>query len=402
MADDQNIIKIPVKKADGTFEYKTLDEIKALKAAATKPVAPATVTPPPAPVTPPVPVQVVPPTPPPAPPAPPKPPEPPPKPTNWMEKNKPVAPPKPAPNKADGVALLDEKLLPADKLGPSTKTGSPLISLPRDAEADAIIKKLKFAVPANVLNRLRTLIQLRLKDVRSVEQTTEALLRAERDGGVGLTVDQTRALLSSLPGELTAPLEDELPSTATPFNNFKNGNAVAKPALAKIMPAPAKPPVVTPPPAQPKAPIQPAVPMTKEKVIDTFAKNTEPPMFKLNSALGPKPIIKDITMKSAPLGPNDEIRSFSLTDFRRLSGKPEEAALRLKQKFVNLRDESILLYLDAVAAWKVSPLYTEYVTTAITALAKKQRIDAPATDPKRITLPEMLAIVTMERQLDYL
>jgi hypothetical protein len=67
----------------------------------------------------------------------------------------------------------------------------------------------------------------------------------------------------------------------------------------------------------------------------------EDPFMKLAADSRAKSSMKDIIAKPAPVGPTDEIRSFGLTDFRRLSSKPEEAALRLKQKFINLQGESI-------------------------------------------------------------
>jgi len=111
--------------------------------------------------------------------------------------------------------------------------------------------------------------------------------------------------------------------------------------------------------------------------------------------------MRDITIKQTNIGPINEISTLTLTDFRRLSSNPEEAAMRLKQKFINVKDESILLYIEALDAWKTSPLYTDYVLAAIASLASGRSL-ATLTDAKLIRLEEMKALIGMERQLTYL
>ena len=55
----------------------------------------------------------------------------------------------------------------------------------------------------------------------------------------------------------------------------------------------------------------------------------------------------DVKTKPTSLSPLDEIQYFSLIDLRRLSSKPAEAVARLKQKFINLKDESFVLFMDS-------------------------------------------------------
>lgn len=377
---------ILVKKADGTFERRSLDEIKKMKAGGTstsvqvaQPVAlvvPEARLPEPA-KAPQMPTLVE------------------KKAVPMMLKPLPVVKPM---TKDDSKSLLEEVL-------PKSSTSAPLISVPRDAQADEVIKKLSFSVAPSVLNRLRTLIQLRLKDIRSTDQTKETLLRAEKDGGVGLTTEQASEVLNQLPNdEMLIPFEEHLPATTASLKTF-NHVATAQPKLQTINSLVPNPimstrAMVATQPIKPAAPIP--TPADKQKFIDTFVKNNpEESFFKLATELKQKPVMHDITAKNTPMGPTDEIRYFTLTDFRRLSANPEEAAMRFKQKFVNLRDESILLYLDAVSGWKASPLYIEYVTTATAALSKKIRLGS-VVDLKKISVPEMRAIITMERQLDYL
>ena len=65
-------------------------------------------------------------------------------------------------------------------------------------------------------------------------------------------------------------------------------------------------------------------------------------------------------VKKSSVGPVDELRNFTLVDFRRLSDKPEDAVEKIKDKFDVLREESFLLYLNGKEAWQSSPLCLQY------------------------------------------
>ncbi len=100
------------------------------------------------------------------------------------------------------------------------------------------------------------------------------------------------------------------------------------------------------------------------------------------------------------MGPVDEIKYFSLIDFRRLASDPNEAASRLRQKFIALKDESYLLYLDALNAWHTSPLFCEYVENLAVALTSHQTLNSVlGADKENIQMSEVQAIINMEKTL---
>ena len=63
---------------------------------------------------------------------------------------------------------------------------------------------------------------------------------------------------------------------------------------------------------------------------------------------------------------------------------------------MNLKEESILLFFEAVSAWRVSPLYRDYLAAVSESLVKRVQL-ARAPDKLRIQLPEISALVEMER-----
>lgn len=290
----------------------------------------------------------------------------------------------------DFSAPLSEELAPAVNPGPK-------VSANRIDQVDAIIKKLSFTFSAHNLNRLRTIIQLRLKDVRSVEQTKDSLLRPELDGGMGLAAKQAEEIMK----KCEVKPSPTVPENVSPLKPRLGGGtkivANTLPALRPIPPFPATSTpnnafVHSPHPALSRANMGPQVEPRPGALV---------PAFKLSSAPEPKPMMHDVVGKPMEMTPVDEVHYFSLTDFRRLAADPAEAARRLRQKFSNLKEESIVLYLQGLTAWRNCPLYLEYLGTILSMLSSGQKLPAPR-DRNLLQFSELTAIVAMEQTLEYL
>ena len=248
-----------------------------------------------------------------------------------------------------------------------------VVPAPPMGQVDEIIKKLGFNIPADYANRLRSLIQLRLKDVRSEEQTKEAGIRPFNEGGLQLSKEQADMLVeacrtkkmvpvagkgSLTPFRMTAGISDERqrPRTEVSDDNKDSSTALRSARNDRMM-------------------------MT-DKMMPA-----------------PKPVIRDVVAKPVNMGPVDEIKYFTLTDFRRLASNPEEASHRLRQKFIALKDESYLMYLDALRAWHESPLFANYMEAVHSAVMNKRGLGADSTDKTKIQMPEILAIINIEGDL---
>lgn len=303
-----------VKKADGTFVRMTLDEVKKMRfgGGSTRDNKPAP----------------------------------------------PVAPPRPA-NPA-----------PPKKEAVPFKAITPLVSANRLNQVEEVQKKLRFSVPVDLQNRLRSIIQLRLKDIRSAEQTKDKVKQAVKDGGLGL-------------GEKEA---DELSSVCDIIlgREMKNKNLDSVPVLKRKAPLPMVEPEELPTNATP---------------FNSFV-HGEKRVFPPRSIA--KTVMEDVTPpKPVEMGPIEEIQYMTWVDFHRLSAKPAEAAARLKQKFLNLRDESVLLYIDALSAWHKSPLYTDYMKAICQSLKERRKLSASlGTEAGKINLEDILALVKMESELE--
>ncbi|MFA5062307.1 MAG: hypothetical protein WC526_04130 [Patescibacteria group bacterium] len=329
MPDQNQQPMVRVKKADGSFVMMKLSDLRKQNA----PPQPAP-KPTPKPVQPPAPIRQQ-----------PKPQPQPPK-KNWT--------------RDDASSLLEEKLGLKDNSAPTT-------SQTRESEVDKVVAKLDFKIPQEFKNRMRSVIQLRLKDLRSDEETRETAVRQTKDGGLGLLPAQAEKLLKACQEvELR-----EMPTKDAPFNPFER-----KPAVN---------PVSAPKFNAPK----------KEEIIKKF----EPSFSLSNSQPAIKPFVRDITASPIEMGPVEEIKYLTISDFRKLSDKPAESAKRLKQKLLNLQDESFLLYMDGVEAYHKSPLYLDYLNAVCESLANRRTLAATLTDKNRIQLGEIDALIEMEKEL---
>ena len=366
MADNQPTIL--VKKADGTFVRVPLSELKKKEVG---PAASTTSTTPVVPVTPkeitPFVLET----------------------KSWIKKSSPIAPvisrekvggafSEPQKEKpGDFKSLLEEENeIIMSKLAPKT-------SVSRDSDVDAVVKILSFSVPSSFVGRLRTIIQLRLKDVRGVNETHDLVLRSIKDGGLGLTESQA----------------DELEQKCVAQMN-KSEKGDVQPLKAK------KTAIIESPVDLPQKFVEPPVPANTAPfnsfVHDDLVKkmvDQDREEFKISSAFKPKPVIKDITFKPVEMGPVDEIKFFRLIDWRRLANNPIESANRLKQKFINLKEESVLLFFDAIKAWRESPLFLEYIESLNSAFNKNTKLDILQSDKEKINLEEIKALVKMEKEL---
>jgi hypothetical protein len=305
-------------------------------------------------------------------------------------------------SKDDAKSLLEEPI-------PGVGRGMPLTSENREKQIDAVIQSLSFRPATGNTSRLRTIIQLFLKDVRGETETREILRRPEMEGGMGLSVGQTEEVVNKTKtsGAKTAasastppPLKTVIPALKAKFDPTESARLEKEiPALrpvSKPMEA-VKPTTAVRTEERKFADVQASKAVLNDEITKVTLSEAEP--FKIGGGQ-PKTSMHDVKAPPIELGPVDEIRYFSLVDFRRLSTSPTEAATRFGQKFINLKDESIVLYFEALDAWASSPLHHDYLAVVSEALEKKLPLARVAAgDSRRIQLPEIKAIIQMEKAL---
>ena len=260
----------------------------------------------------------------------------------------------------DYKSLLEEEL----ETAPAGAEGKTLPAK-RDREINKVLAGLSFTWQEALLPRLRSLIESRLKDIRTDDQLLVYITKAEASGGLGWSQTQARELLGLIQQVLTKP--------------------IASQPRAQTVSLPPVPPLKAP------SPRQQAEPSARPKAWGDA-----------------KPILHDVRPvepdKQQSLGPIDEIRNMTLLDWRRLVDKHASAVAIMLEKLANFKMESFVWYLQAVQAWQASPLYEQYKAVIKQALASRLKFsDLLNNQPNKddLKLAEFMALVQLNKQINY-
>ena len=128
----------------------------------------------------------------------------------------------------------------------------------------------------------------------------------------------------------------------------------------------------------------------------------------LNVKSQERPWMHDVQMPVVPkkrgVGPLDEMGSFSLVDWRRLGPSAQAAGSVLLSKFETLKEESYLIYMDALQSWYNSPLYHEYQSVLAGSLKTGNTVIdilQNKTGGEDLSLDEFKSIVQLNHRLVY-
>jgi len=221
--------------------------------------------------------------------------------------------------------------------------------------------------------QVEKIILSRLKDVRSLAETREALVRLDRGlGGIGFDIDEIVSLIEKYRRQVEEAISsgkiDELAISGpkkdkTDTNNydFIKDREVGK-----------------------KKPIKA---VTKISLKSKYKKQTD-------------------NFGHSAVGPVGEIASLSLSEFRKLGNNPDEAAEWVHEKINLLEDESVLKRADGIRAWKQSQPYRLYLTLGAISMQTKNNIERVIQDQKSkgeeyLTADEFNAIAQLNRKLTY-
>ena len=244
----------------------------------------------------------------------------------------------------DHKSLIEEELTSEDVVDTDTKK---MIPHQRDAHVEMVLKNTNLELSDDLAERLRLLIQSRVKEIRDDEKVLEYCIRPAQNGGLGLSQEKAQ--------ELVLAIRDAMHLEPLMLHD----------AVNKLYQ-----PVAT------KNPIK----------LDQKRRTHIPQPMPLVS--GQKPVLHDITPGNPSavqnrtigasfetMGPIDEIARFTLVDLHRLGSDKQRVIELLKTKFIVLKEESFVLFLDAVQAWLHCPLYHQYEELIVLALNTKQTLN---------------------------
>lgn len=261
------------------------------------------------------------------------------------------------------------------------------------AVADQLVTNLLVAAglhfPDPLLERRsRTIVQARLKGIRSDAETLDLLTRDPKIGGLGLTSEVANELMAQLVVR-AAQLHDQLIQLIAP----------PPPPPAAPPPPPIPQPSPTPMPVQPPRPVFPARRLTP---------NTQ--MVRPRPFTSERTRLDDIKHVDGrtpqTTGPVDELHAITLEEFRTLGVGTPEAIQKLKEKFDALAKESYALRIQGIMAWRSSPLSQLYLNIGQESMETRQPVGQLVTQRRQrneptLTEDEFSAIADLNRVLRF-
>lgn len=318
-------------------------------------------------------------------------------------------------NREDKISKVEDKVTKA----PGAPAASPL---PKSREEAIVMLTNEVMNEAGIRfpgeyqdDRLRNAVSSRLREIRDWPETEDTLSKPLNAGGVGLRPEAVAKIKASLEpravriaeelykkekqqtvealknerraeeGRKTARANaetrelDELYSQVTGkksesgntdhgSRNMDQGSA-ARPAMAKPALAPlAKAPTLAASRSEaPKAPTAAAV--------------------KIAPAPAPTPTMTDVRAVDRLVGPIEELRRMTLSDFHKLAADSAEAARKIQDKLKLLEEDSFTKKFDGIAALKESELFSIYFALARASLMKGISIEQAIAERASENLP---------------
>lgn len=230
-----------------------------------------------------------------------------------------------------------------------------------DDQIKKILSVARLSPPAELASRYQSLLTSYLKGIRTAEQVLEyARLPVDR-GGLGLDDAGAARLGSALGRDATISnpkktmMKPEMPPTS-----------MTKPLPRSVSPLPS-----------PSA-MSPTTMRDIQAPSSTRAQST--------------PV----------MGPVDEMKNFSLRDWRRLALTPDKSKEIILNKFKSWKEESFFLYQDTRLAWFNSPLfrmYQEAVAKAINNAGRLADLTLSGGAKDVLTTTDITALIEVNRSL---
>lgn len=276
---------------------------------------------------------------------------------------------------------------------------------------------------ASLQERCAKLIESRIRDVRTPEQTRAQLEKAVEKGGLGVTGRRLADMLALIEGRVSA-FQGNLSQQEQQKRIDQRAGLPDKTQLAKNEETLLTKRYVELTGKVPPAHIAPAAPsvsrtsvaisahheqIAREGKIDA-AKVKEAVEGAKQTAVPPRPkstpSMQEVTFEKRLSGPIDELRSLTLTDFRRLSKDPLQAATKVKDKVDLMEEQGYDKLVEAVQAWRGSTLNQMYVSltreavltgTSVSELLSRKRIAGEET----LSDEELKAIMKLNAELRF-
>ena len=303
------------------------------------------------------------------------------------------------------------------------------------------LEEINLILPSSELNeRLKIIVDARIRNVRTSLQTFEKLCLDVRSGGLGLPRDEADRISWILNKYIEGKSKDIYEGKVAEIKQFEEKEKTRreererqeedarqkmlnekfkkltgkedpltslKKATPSAAPSEARAKTMGAAPSKDEKAIGKQIPLPPEEapyfsvkkptvIPDALAERGRYSGIQKSETSAARPVVEDIVFTPKLVGPVEEIGAMTINDFRKLSGDAEEAISKIKNKLSLLRDESFKQYQAGLEAWKKSPLYAEYLKAVGQSLSGAVSLDDILRSGKSLTREEFNAIVGSE------
>jgi hypothetical protein len=256
---------------------------------------------------------------------------------------------------------------------------SPLMS--QEDAINRIVSESALTLDEEMKKRFISAVDSRLRDIRDAYETRAQLESAKEQGGLGLSgaalaktmevIERVTAQWQTQAAALVAKKPEQAP-TAEPVKAPPSGKAetsVAKPA----------------------APPKPVAPKLSPQSVP---------------AAPGRPRVEDVKFARKLAGPHEELAALTLVEFRRLSTDPKEAIMKIKDKIDLLEEQGYEKKIQAIKAWRESPLNVMNLALARDALISGRSIQQIIEEKRKkgedtLTPDEVKALGSLNAELRF-
>ncbi len=240
-----------------------------------------------------------------------------------------------------------------------------------------------------------------LKRIRDVLEVKEMLASPRETGGLGFSPEEVQRVAGVLRATLTKQ-DDALSHATTPVflpNAFTDPSFDEDDTAEEKKTFPSEPPLTT------KKPLP--------KPIVQHVVHTEPLLLaqkgtpvKQSAVPTARPKVQDVRFTPRLTGPIEEIRAFTIKDFRQIGDTPDVAIQKVKEKIDLLEQDSFAKRIEGIKAWKESEVYQTYLAIAGESLGGRTPIETVIANRTAQGLPvlqeeEIESIIKLNTLLRY-
>lgn len=274
---------------------------------------------------------------------------------------------------------------------------------------------------SSMMRRFRAVVIAYFKDVRDTQETLNTLRRGSKIGGLRCSDNEAQRIMDYLkrnkqvflasfhrPSATPSQVQTPKQPTSNPPHSISVGQKSKTLAAKQSLPSkPISIPLVKKQPSMPSTAQSPAQarPLASDALDHDYPRpiRMRRPVIPLKSD---RPIMTDIKHPREVMGPIDELRYFSLKDFRDAAETAAGSAQKIFEKFQLLGAESVQERIRGILAWKDSPVNQLYIHLGKEAMAENQPVEELLEQKEKLHQPyltkgEFMAIADLNRRLRF-